>query len=277
MLIDSRATESFISPDLVEHYQIPTCTILKPQTIRNVDGTKNKQGKVKLATNIDIHYNGVKMMHMFYVINLGLDHMLLGMPFLAATNPNIDWTKGMFRGKVIALSMDAHKWIPNQDSRVYNLFRAIKTYHHFEWPEEGELHMLNITPEDYDSQIDPTTSTFIWQITKSTELAAQRADKTECPWQLLVPAEYHQFGKVFSKEELHQFPKSRQWDHAIDLVQDAPKTLDCKMYPLAEGQQRNLDKFLDEHLEKGYIHVSNSPYTLPFFFIKKKNGKPQPV
>jgi len=112
-LIDSGATESFISPDLVEHYQIPTCTIRKPRTIRNVDGTENKQGKVKLTTNIDIRYNGIKTIHMFHVINLGLDHMLLGMPFLAATNPNINWTKGMFRGKVIASSMDAHKWIPN--------------------------------------------------------------------------------------------------------------------------------------------------------------------
>jgi len=125
--------------------------------------------------------------------------------------------------------------------------------------------------------IDPTTSTFIWWITKSTELAAQGADKTERPWQVLVPAKYHQFGKVFSEEELHRFPKSRQWDHAIDLVQDAPKTLDCKTYPLAKGQQRNLDKFLDENLEKGYIRISNSPYALPFFFIKKKNGEPQPV
>jgi len=70
--------------------------------------------------------------------------------------------------------------------------------------------MLNITPEDYDSQIDPTTSTFIQRITKSTELTAQCADKTEHPWQLLVPAKYHQFGKVFSKEESHRFPKSRQ-------------------------------------------------------------------
>jgi len=202
-LIDSGATESFISPDLVEHYQIPTRTIPKPRTIRNVDGTENKQGKVKLAADIDIRYNGVKTTHTFYVINLGLDHMLLGMPFLAATNPNIDWTKGTFRGKVIASSMDAHKWVPNQDSRVYNPFRAIKTYHHFERPEEGQLHMLNITPEDYDSQIDPTTSTFIRQVTKSTELAAQSVDKTERPWQVLVPEEYHLFGKVFSEEESH--------------------------------------------------------------------------
>jgi len=90
-------------------------------------------------------------MHMFYMIYIGTDHMLSGMPFLAATNPNINWTNGMFKGKVIASSMDAHKWIPNQDSKVVKSFKVIKDYHHFEQPEEGALHMLNITLEDYDS------------------------------------------------------------------------------------------------------------------------------
>jgi len=158
-LIDSGATESFISPVLVDHFKITTCTIPKPQTIRNVDGTENKQGKVTLATDLDICYNGIKMMHTFYIIHLGGDHMLLGMPFLAATNPNINWTKGMFKGKVITSSTDTHKWIPNQDSKVYKPFKVIRDYRHFEWPEEGALHMLNITPENYKSQIDPTMST----------------------------------------------------------------------------------------------------------------------
>jgi len=53
--------------------------------------------------------------------------------------------------------------------------------------------------------------------------------------------------------------------------------LNCKVYPLAEGQQELLDKFLQEHEEKGYIHQSNSPYASPFFFVKKKDGKLQPV
>jgi len=48
------------------------------------------------------------------------------------------------------------------------------------------------------------------------------------------------------------------------------------VYPLAEGQQEVLDKFLDEHLAKGYIRRSNSPYASPFFFVKKKDGKLRP-
>jgi len=132
VLIDSGAIESFISPDLVEHFQNPTCTIPKPQTIRNVEGTKNKQGKVTLAADLNICYNGIKTTHTFYVIHIGTDHMLLGMPFLAATNPDINWTNGTFKGKVIASSMDTHKWIPNQDSKVWKPFKVIKDYQHFE-------------------------------------------------------------------------------------------------------------------------------------------------
>ena len=217
------------------------------------------------------------MTYTFYIIHLGGDHMLLGMPFLAATNPNINWTKGMFRGKVITSSIDTYKWTPNQDSEVYKPFKSIPYYWHFKHLEPEALFMLNITPEDYKSYFDPSMSMFLWCITKSTELAAQQADKSKCPWQMLIPSEYYKYGKNFSKIKLQRFPKSRQWNHAIDLVQDAPKTLDCKTYPLVEGQQRNLDKFLNKHLEKGYICISTSPYASPFFFIKKKNGEPWPV
>ena len=88
---------------------------------------------------------------------------------------------------------------------------------------------------------------------------------------------YHQFGRVFSDKESTRFPEPRPWDHTIDLLPDAPTTLDCKIYSLPEGQQDALDKFLEEHLSKGYIRQSKSPYSSPFFFIKKKDGKLRPV
>jgi hypothetical protein len=92
-----------------------------------------------------------------------------------------------------------------------------------------------------------------------------------------IPKDYRKFRKVFSEEEAQRFPKSKPYDHAIDLLPDAPATLDCKIYPLAPGEQEALDKFIKEHLKKGYIRQSNSPYASPFFFIKKKDGKLRPV
>ena len=38
-----------------------------------------------------------------------------------------------------------------------------------------------------------------------------------------------------------------------------------------------VQKFIKNELEKGYICMSKSPYASSFFFIKKKDGKLQPV
>jgi hypothetical protein len=78
---------------------------------------------------------------------------------------------------------------------------------------------------------------------------------------------------VFSEQEAQRFLEPRVWDHAIELKKDAPSTLPAKVYSLTQPEQVALQGFLKEHLEKGYIRPSKSPYAAPFFFIKKKDGK----
>ena len=72
-------------------------------------------------------------------------------------------------------------------------------------------------------------------------------------------------------------PRIRPWDHAIELKKDAPSTLPGKIYSLTQSEQKALQEFIKEHLQKGYIRPSKSPYAAPFFFIKKKDGKLRPV
>jgi hypothetical protein len=50
----------------------------------------------------------------FFIINLGSDEMLLGYPFLAQTNPPIDWKEGKFYGNVIVATEDAGQWTPKR-------------------------------------------------------------------------------------------------------------------------------------------------------------------
>ena len=52
------------------------------------------------------------------------------------------------------------------------------------------------------------------------------------------------------------FPESQTWDHKIELKETfVPKSF--KMYNLTPEEQGELDKFLKEILEKGYIqHLS---------------------
>ncbi len=107
----------------------------------------------------------------------------------------------------------------------------------------------------------------VWAWRKKTTIATAKQ----------IPEEYLCHAKVFDKEEADRFPPKREEDHTINLKENAPAVLDCKIYPLSHNQDTKLTEFLGEHLQKGYIRESNSPYATPFFFIKKKDGKLRPV
>ena len=92
----------------------------------------------------------------------------------------------------------------------------------------------------------------------------------------LFPERCHEFLRVFSKEALECLPEHRPYDHAIELVPEA-KMFHSKVYPLSLNKQVKLDKFIAENLAKGYICESKSPMSLPFFFVKKKDGSLRPV
>ncbi|SJL16238.1 related to TY3B TY3B protein [Armillaria ostoyae] len=88
---------------------------------------------------------------------------------------------------------------------------------------------------------------------------------------------YHSFRDLFSKENFNELPERKPWDHTIELIPNTKSTLDCKVYPLNRNEQEQLDKFLDENLKSGRIRKSKSPFALPFFFVKKKDGSLRPI
>jgi hypothetical protein len=88
----------------------------------------------------------------------------------------------------------------------------------------------------------------------------------------LVPAEYHKYLDIFSKEKAHHSPESRPWDHTIEMKEGFEPKL-FKNYNLTLAEQIELDKFLKENLEKGYIRLSQLPMASLFFFVSKKDGK----
>jgi len=110
----------------------------------------------------------------------------------------------------------------------------------------------------------------------STALASeQNLKKEEKTLDEMLPLELLDYWHVFDKTTAERFPESCPWDHAIDLKDDfIPK--DCKVYLFTVLEQAELDKFLKENLEKGYIWPSKSPMASPFFFVDKKDGKLRP-
>ena len=99
--------------------------------------------------------------------------------------------------------------------------------------------------------------------------------KPELTPKQLVPKEYHKYLDVFDKEKANRYPELRPWDHKIEM-KPGFELKSFKTYNLTQEEQSELDKFLKENLDKGYIKSSESPMASPFFFVKKKDGKLRP-
>jgi Reverse transcriptase (RNA-dependent DNA polymerase)/RNase H-like domain found in reverse transcriptase len=121
-----------------------------------------------------------------------------------------------------------------------------------------------------------TTPTQINHTNVAQEWAIEVAKKQDLK-DVVVPAKYHRHKVVFSETATHQFPPSWPEDHAIKFKPDTPDMIKCKTYLLTKPEMEAAKKFLDENQAMGYIEPTNSPYSSPFFFIKKKDGTLWPV
>jgi hypothetical protein len=70
---------------------------------------------------------------------------------------------------------------------------------------------------------------------------------------------------------MKRFPPAQPKDHAIKIKPDTPSTINCKVYPLSRQELEAMKKFLKENEELGYIEKMDSPWSTPWFFIKKKD------
>jgi hypothetical protein len=92
----------------VEQLHLKKVKLPKPQKVKNMDGTLNQSREVTEGVILIIKYNGRPQKHLFYVANIGEDDLILGYPFLEATDPKISWTEGTIEGTIILLTARSH-------------------------------------------------------------------------------------------------------------------------------------------------------------------------
>jgi len=103
---------------------------------------------------------------------------------------------------------------------------------------------------------------------------AHRYTEEHSKQEVTLPEEFKCHMALFSDEEANTFPPGQgEGDHKIELLETAPASFNCKVYPLSKVEQEAEDKFLDENLAKGYIIPSNSPYGFSTFMVPKKDSK----
>src|SRR5487761_1770368 len=263
-LRDSGATENFLNLNYAKYLHLPIKRLAQPRKLFNVDRTPNKGGDLQFYTNLQVQTGTQRTNLRFFLSDLGENKAILGYPWFAAVQPNIDWKRGWIDHSqlpIIFRAPDAAKarFLP----RTINQVRA---------PSEEQIYIGRVVIEpDPGEEFTPFT---FGQRQESTATPSEEPPKDTTP---PIPPQYSEFTKVFSEEASHNFPPSRIWDHAIELKPGAPSTLPGRLIRLCQAEQQELSKFIQEHLKRKTIRPSKSPYVASFFFIKKKDGSLRPV
>jgi hypothetical protein len=235
-LLDLGATENLINLQYTKYLQLPIQHLKEPRKLYNVDGSPNHSGELQYFTDLQVQMGTQCSTLCFFLSDLGENKAILGYPWFAAFQPQIDWKRG---------------WIDHAQLPV--IFHA---------PNMTKARFL---PQQINKPKTLKTDRYY--------IGRIIVDTKETSGDLNIPEAYQQYSRVFSEDTSHKFPPSHIWDHVIELKPNAPAALSGKLIPLSQTKQEELHKFVVEHTKRDTIRPSKSPYKACFFFIKKKDRK----
>src|SRR5216683_6770490 len=90
-LLNSGATENFMSLDYAKHLHLPIKTLQEPRRLFNVDGTPNKAGDLKYYVDLGTRTGTSMRTLRYFLSDLGDSRVILGYPWFAVAQPKIDW------------------------------------------------------------------------------------------------------------------------------------------------------------------------------------------
>ena len=254
-MVDSGATSLFIDQKYTSKHRMTKVPLDQPILLYNIDGSKNKAGSITHKVRLNLRIGQDKEKFDFYVTSLGPENVILGLPWLRHRNPHINWQEGTMR-----LNADQQF---DQEPLELEVARIAANR-----MERRRLLAEKVLETSQDELFCLAGFTYSQQIAE--KAIAAKGKRT---FEEMVPPQYRDFAKVFSEEEAQRLPQHQPWDHAIDLEPGAVQKWKIKSYPMSPKEQEELDKFLEEHVKKGYLVPSKSPMASPVFFIKKKDGK----
>ena len=238
VLVNSSATENIMNLTYAKWLQLPIKQMKELRKLLNVDGTENKSGELQYYTDLQVQTGTSYTNLCFYLTKLGEQKAIMGYPWFAATQPKIDWKRG---------------WIDHTQLPI--ILRAGNAKKATFVPQQRNIPRTRGPSEYYIGRV-----IFHPKRIPATPVAG-------------IPAEYRQHQKVFSEEESQCLPRHTIWDHAVELLPGAPTSLPRRLLPLTQSEIAEAQKFVAEHLKRGTIRESWSPYAANFFFVKKKDGK----
>jgi len=90
-LLDSSATGMFMDKKMTAKHGIKLQKLERLVTVKNIDGTNNSGGAITHQVKVNVYYKNHIERIRIDVCDLGRINIILGMPWLQAHNPEINW------------------------------------------------------------------------------------------------------------------------------------------------------------------------------------------
>jgi len=243
-LLDSSITGMFMDRQMGARHGFKLQKLNRPIAVRNVDGTNNSRGAIMHQVECNVFYKGHMKRMRIDVCDLGKTEVILGMPWLAAHNPEINW-------ETREVKMMRCPPLCGGKSQKKEKVRRVAT-------EEKEKIVCWVIDDKED-----------WGKEEEMEEDHRKIEE-------MVPKKFLKWRKVFRKVESKRMPTRKIWDHAIDL-KETFKPRKGKIYPLSKNEREEVQNFVEDQLRKEYIRPSKSLQTSLVFFVGKKDGSKQMV
>ena len=241
-LLDSSATRMFMDKRIVARHGFKLQKLERPIAVRNVNGTNNSRGAITHQVEVNIYYKEHVERIRINVCELRKTEIILGMPWLVAHNPEINWQTGEVKM-----------------TRCPPLYGRVKIKE-----EERKKKRKRVVTVEEEKIVR-------WVINdKENWGREQKIEEDHRKIEEMVPKKFLRQRKIFGKVELERMPTRKVWDYAID-IKEMFKPQKGKIYPLSKNEREEVQNFVENQLRKGYIRPSKSPQTSPVFFVEKKD------
>jgi len=244
VLLDSGATGMFMDRQMAAKHGFKLQKLERPIAVRNVDGTNNSRGAITHQVECNVFYKGYMKRMKMDVCDLGKTEVILGMLWLTAHNPEINW-------ETEEVKMTRCPPLCGGRSQKKEKIKRIATEE-----EEKIVRWVIDNKEDWGKE--------------------EEMEKDHRKIEEMVLKKFLKWRKVFGKVESERMPIRKIWDHVIGL-KETFKPWKGKIYPLSKNEREEVQNFVEDQLRKKYIRPSKSPQTSPVFFVGKKDESKQMV
>ncbi|XP_044476613.1 uncharacterized protein LOC123204119 [Mangifera indica] len=232
ILVDSGASHSFISQQLVNKLQLP-CS---PTTFQVIIGNGSSVAGGEKCPGVELLLPEMKFLHDYFVFPLGNVDVILGVDWLATLGvikSNWQDLTMVFHWEGRKITLQGDPSLVTQETSLKAVSKSLKMGTHCYWIQLAASENISEEPPE----------------------AVQR---------ILV-----NFQHLF--EEPMGLPPCRKHDHAIRLFDGvAPPNVRPYRYP--HHQKTEIERQVREMLHAGIIRPSHSPFSSPVLLVQKKDG-----